>query len=118
MTTTQIDISGYSNEDIDRQFTLKTGNASASTPYDLTDASFIAEVRDNKNSLVLHLDTDSGGITIDDAPNGVFTIHIAQRAIPALPNRSLQYDLLMIAGGETKRLWGGTVRIAQGVTVP
>ena len=120
MTATQIDISGFDNEDIDRQFTLKSGSADSSSPYDLTDVEFEAEIRDQKNTLVLRLTSvgDDGGIVITDAPNGVFQIHIAQGAIAYQQNRSMRYDLLMRANGELRRLWGGNVRISQGVTVP
>lgn len=117
---TSIDISGYDNEDIDRVFTLKSGTAASSTPYDLTDVEFEADIRDSKNALVLRLTSagDDGGIVISDAANGVFTFHIAQGAIPHQANRSMRYDLLMIASGSPRRLWGGSVRIAQGVTQP
>lgn len=119
MTATQIDISGFDNEDIDRQFTLKSGSADSSSPYDLTDVEFEADIRDAKNALVLRLTSgDDGGIQIVDAPNGVFQIHIAQGAIAYQQNRSMRYDLLMRANGELRRLWGGNVRISQGVTVP
>lgn len=120
MTATQIDISAYDNESISRVFTLKSGTADSSTPYDLTDVEFEAEIRDQKNALVLRLTSagDDGGIVKDDAPNGVFSIHVAQGAITYQANRSLRYDLLMLSGGETRRLWGGNVRISQGVTVP
>lgn len=120
MTATQIDISGFDNEDIDRQFTLKSGSADSSTPYDLTDVEFEAEIRDQKNVLVLRLTSadGDGGIVKTDAANGVFTIHIAQGAITYQANRSMKYDLLMISSGDTRRLWGGNVRISQGVTVP
>lgn len=120
MTDTTIDITGYDNEDIDRQFTLKSGNATSSTPYDLSDVEFEAEIRDSKNALVLRLTSagDDGGIVITDPPNGVFTMHIAQGAIPHQVNRSMRYDLLMIANGSPRRLWGGNVRISAGVTQP
>ncbi|MGH6872925.1 MAG: hypothetical protein ACREHE_15605 [Rhizomicrobium sp.] len=120
MTATTIDITGYDNEDIDRVFTLKSGSANSSTPYDLTDVEFEADIRDQKNALVLRLTSagDDGGIVITDAPNGVFQFHIAQGAIAYQANRSLRYDLLMLSGGETRRLWGGNVRVTQGVTVP
>jgi hypothetical protein len=120
MAETQIDLSGYDNEDIDRQFTLKSGTADSATPYDLTSVQFEADIRDNKNALVLRLTSSGGdgGIVITDAANGMFQLHIAQGAIPYQANRSMKYDLLMISSGETRRLWGGTVRISQGVTVP
>jgi hypothetical protein len=114
---TQLNISGYSNEDIDRVYRLRSGTADSSTPLDLSSTSFLMDVKDQKGALVLHLSSNSGGgITITDAPNGEFAIHIAVGSIQPLPNRSLQYDLLMIAGGETKRLWGGSIRIAPGLT--
>jgi hypothetical protein len=120
MTDTTIDITGYDNEDIDRQFTLKSGTAASSTPYDLSDVEFEAEIRDSKNALVLRLTSagDDGGIVITDAANGVFTLHIAQGSIPYQPNRSMRYDLLMISDGSPRRLWGGSVRVSQGVTEP
>jgi hypothetical protein len=120
MAETNIDISGYDNEDIDRQFTLRSGDSSSSTPYDLTGVEFEADIRDNKNLRVLRLTSaeGDGGIVINDAANGVFTVHIAQGAITYQSGRSLRYDLLMRAGSELRRLWGGTVRISQGVTIP
>ena len=120
MAETTIDISGFDNEDIDRQFTLKSGDATSSTPYNLTGAEFEAEIRDQKNLRLLRLTSadGDGGIVINDALNGVFTLHIAQGTLTYQPGRSLRYDLLMRVGGEVRRLWGGTVRISQGVTVP
>jgi hypothetical protein len=119
MAETQIDITGYDNEDIDRQFTLKSGNVDSASPYDLTSVSFEMEIRDTKNLLVLGLTSgDDGGIVKTDAANGVFTIHIAQGSITYQANRSMRYDLLMRVNGELRRLWGGNVRISQGVTVP
>lgn len=120
MAETQIDISGYDNESIDRQFTLKSGNADSSSPYDLTGVEFEMDIRDQKNSLVLRLTSagDDGGIVIVNAAGGVFQIHIAQGAITYQANRSLRYDLLMIANGSIRNLWRGNVRISQGVTQP
>jgi hypothetical protein len=117
---TTIDIAGYDNEDIDRQFTLRSGTEQSSQPIDLTDAEFEADIRDQKNTLVIRLTSNGpdGGIIKTDALNGVFVIHIGQGAIQVIPNRSLRYDLLMLSGGETRRLWGGSVRINAGVTVP
>jgi len=106
MADTQIDITGYDNEDIDRQFTLKSGNASSSNPYDLTGVEFESEIRDQKNTLVLRLTSagDDGGIVINDAPNGIFTMHIAQGAIPYQASRSLRYDLLMVSSGSANQI--------------
>jgi len=114
-----IDIVGYSNEDIDRQFTLRSGTAQSSTPYNLTSVDFEAEIRDQTNALIIRLTSGGdGGIVKTDPTNGVFTIHIAQGAITIQPKQSLKYDLLMNSGGELRRLWGGAVKINPGVTVP
>jgi hypothetical protein len=116
---TTIDITGFDNEDVDRQFTLKTGNATSAVPFDLSDVQLQAQIRNQKNELVLNLSTgDDGGIVITDAPNGVFTIHIAQGALTYDPKQSLKYDLLMFVDGETRRLFGGNVKISAGVTIP
>lgn len=118
--TVTIDITGYDNEDIDRQFVLRSGTAASSTPYDLTDAEFEADIRDQKDNLILHLSSDGGdGGIIKTAPAaGTFTIHIGQGALPIVPKQSLKYDLLMRVGGELRRLWGGAVKISAGVTQP
>lgn len=117
MADTNIDLSFFDNEDASRTFTLKSGTADSSTPYDLTGVTFEADIRDQKNALVLHLSTDTdGGIVITDAAHGVFSINISRGQIAYQANRSLRYDLLMIVGGERRRLWGGTVRVSQGVT--
>jgi hypothetical protein len=113
-----IDITGYSNEDIDRQFTLRAGDAQSSAPFNLTGVTFEAEIRDQTNALVLRMTTENGGIVITDAVNGVFKFHIDQGAVVPGPKQSLKYDLLMASGGEFRRLWGGAVKIAPGVTVP
>jgi hypothetical protein len=117
MADTTIDLNGFDNSDLSRVFSLKSGDANSSTPYDLTSVTFEMDVRDAKGALVLHLDTDSG-IVITDAPGGTFSITIMQGQIEFVQSRSLKYDLLMLSGGATRRLWGGTVRISQGVTVP
>lgn len=119
MATTTIDIAGYDNEDIERQFTLRSGTGQSSEPIDITDVEFEIDIRDQRNALVLHLSTDSdGGITKTDPTNGVFVVHVGQGAIPVQQGRSLRYDILMLSGGEIRRLWGGSVRISAGVTVP
>lgn len=119
MAETNIDLSFYENEDADRSFTLKSGNATSAVAYDLTGVEFFSQIRDQKGALVLALSTgDEGGITITDAPNGKFALHISQGSIPYSANRSLRYDLLMHdANGETRRLFGGSVRVSQGVSV-
>jgi hypothetical protein len=118
--TPSIDLSGYDNEDIDREFTLKVGTADSSVPYDISAVAFEAEIRDQNNALVARLTTNAGdgGIIKTDPTNGGFTIHIARGSIPYQPKLSLQYDLLMKSGTTFRRLWGGTVRISRGVTAP
>jgi hypothetical protein len=120
MATTTIDIAGYDNEDIDRQFELRSGTAQSSEPYDLSNTDLEADIRDQHGALVLRLTSagTDGGIVKDDPENGVFTFHIPQGVIAVVQGRSLKYDLLGITGGEIQRFWGGSVRISKGVTVP
>jgi hypothetical protein len=118
MADTQIDISGFDNEGIVRQYQLKSGDATSSVAYDLSGAAFEAQIRDQKSALVLALTTDNGGIVITDAPNGIFQIRIARGAIMFQANRSLRYDLLLEVGDSFRRLWGGNVRISAGTTQP
>lgn len=117
-----LDIFGFENEQITRQYTLRAGTADNSTPFDLSGSiTFEADIRDQKNALVLHLAStgENPGIVINDPPtSGVIAITIQQGAIPYLATRSLKYDLLMLTDGVPRRLWGGNVRIAQGVTQP
>lgn len=115
-----IDITGFDNEDIDRQFTLRSGDANSSLPYDLTGIDFEADIRDQDNRLVLRLTTDEGdnGIVIDNAAQGIFHLHIEVGAIRVVPKRALKYDLLLRSGETIRRLWGGKFTISTGVTVP
>ena len=120
MATTTIDIAGYDNEDIDRQFELRSGTAQSSTPYDLSNTDLEADIRDQHGNLVLRVTSagTDGGIVKDDPASGLFTFHIPQGAISFVANRSMKYDLLGITNGEVQRFWGGSLRISKGVTVP
>lgn len=115
-----INITGYENEDIDRQFSLRSGDANSSVPFDITNADFESDIRDQSGQLVLRLTSadGDGGILKTDPTNGTFIIHIGQGAIPIQAKQSLKYDLLMRINGELRRLWGGSVRISPGITVP
>jgi hypothetical protein len=113
-----IDLQFYDNEDADKLFVLKSGTADSSAPFDLTNVELESQIKDAKGQLVLTLTSagDDGGIIINDAPNGTFTLHIGRGSIPFQPNRSMRYDLLMHTNGAFRRLWGGAVRVLAGVT--
>lgn len=119
MADTNIDLAFFDNETLERTFTLRSGTADSSEPINLTGVTFEADVRDQRGALVVHLSTDTGGgIVVSDPENGIFVITIPQGTIAYVANRSLRYDLLMLASGTPRRLWGGSVRVSAGTTVP
>lgn len=119
MADTSVDLAFFDNETLERTFTLRSGTADSSVPINLTGVTFEADVRDQRGALVLHLSTDAdGGIVVSDPENGIVVITIPQGTIAFVANRSLRYDLLMLASGTSKRLFGGVIRVSAGVTVP
>lgn len=115
-----INLSGFDNEDIVRQFTLKTGDENSSVAYNLTGLSLEADIRDDDNTLVLRLTSNESDhrITISDPTNGVFVMTIAQGLLAFVRKRVLRYDLLLRSGSDLRRLWGGRVTVNDGITTP
>lgn len=116
---TIINLEGFDNEDNDFAFTLKTGTAEDSDPFDLTDVEFEADVRDTAdNSLVLRLTTFEADNRIQKTEplEGKFLFHIALGEVEFVAKRILKYDLIMHANDTSRRLWGGKLKISKGLT--
>lgn len=86
---------------------------------DLTGATIRMQVRSNKRSTskLLDLSTDTSGITITDAVNGVFQISQTATETAAYSFTSGVYDLeIEFSGGEVRRILYGKFTINEEIT--
>lgn len=84
-------------------------------PYDLTGSTFRMDIKASVNDAgaALSLTTANGGIVSTDLVNGVFTVVIADFALPA---GTYVYDLLRLSGGARETFVFGELIIEKGVT--
>lgn len=105
---TTVTISTQSDADFNRNFTYKT---SGGAPIDITGKTFRMSLRktaaDEEVDLALVM---NDGITISDAPNGVFNITIPQAKLAKLPPNTYVHSLIMTeSGGAQTLIWNGTL---------
>jgi hypothetical protein len=114
-----VNISVYDNEDLRHDFQLLAGTSiDDAVATDVTGWSFAAEIRDEKDALVLRLDSDEDNtmLPITDSVNGKISFRIPRETLP-LTAKLLKYDLLATdSQGFVRRLWGGKFLLKRGVT--
>jgi hypothetical protein len=113
-----ISLTVYNNEDLYRDFQLKEGTtANDAIPTDLTGYQLACELRDDKDVLILRMDSDDATtLIITDAPNGKFGFRI-DRALFAPLSKNLKFDILLTDNtGFTRNLLNGQIKIKTGVT--
>lgn len=95
------------------------GDPEVLIPKDITGAEIRMQGRPKKESAVLYFDLDNllkGGITIEDAPNGVFSVLLTPSQTSEIPKGG-EYDIeIDFFGGDTKRLLQGKIDLSKEVT--
>lgn len=116
MTTVNITV----ENDADFYRTFQYVVASSGNPIDITGYSLEMMLRRHASdaTAVLRLGTDTGEITIIDAPNGMFTVRIVQDTLEHLGLGDFDHSLIMADAsniGKTK-IWSGTLTNTAGPT--
>ncbi len=96
-----------------------TSVTSPATPIDLTGSRLCLQIRDREedHSALVQVSTDDGGIFINDAVNGLFTIVIEEDRSALLPEGEFVADLIRTRpDGYDERLWEGSVTVNDGTT--
>ncbi len=112
-----INLTCYDNEDLYRDFQLKSGTSEDDAVVtDITGNTIASEIRDENDALVLRMDSDDNTtLVIVDAAQGQFGFRIDRDLLPT-DRKKLRYDVLITDSGFTRRLWGGTIKVNIGVT--
>ena len=87
-------------------------------PIDLTGGTMEMMLRRHASdqAAVLRLATDSGDIVLVDAPNGMFTVRIAQEELERLGLGDFDQSNIFTRGGYKVRVWNGTLTNNAGPT--
>src|SRR5437870_278765 len=111
-----VNITTVSDADFVRAFQYKTlDGAGGSIPFDLTGARLRMGIRRHAADYeeLLLLTTENGGILINDAPNGIFTVTIRKETLLDLPVGDYQHSLIRIMAFPDQaflyRLWTGSL---------
>jgi len=113
---------GKYNTEIEKGATFKrtiTYKDGTDTPVDLFGASIRMQIRDNYTSetAAISIDTSSGGISIDEPENGIFTIELTPAETESLDFRQGVYDIeIEYTEGTVERVLEGRVKIKPQVT--
>lgn len=115
----EVDFQTSQNEDLAHQFDLITPEEGGED-VDLVGATLKMAVRpanDDPDDLpALILSTDNGGIIIEDAAAGVFSILALANQMDQLTPGRYQHDLIHIREGRTLRIWRGWLTVTRGIT--
>ncbi len=110
----RVDFNIANNEDLRQDFAVRDG---AGAPIDLDGSNLKMDVEGPGGPRVIQATLANGHITVTDAAQGHFALAIPAATLRTLPEGSYRHDLLLLRGGETKRIWEGTLTINRGVTV-
>jgi hypothetical protein len=82
----------------------------AGVPIDITGALMWMMLRRHAKdeAAVLRLGTDTGEITLVDAPNGKFSVYIAQDELQRLALGDFDQSMIMSIATEKRGIWSGT----------
>ena len=109
----RVDFNIANNEDLRQDFAVSD---SASVPLDLAGSSLKMDIEAPGGSRVIQATLANGHIAVTNAAQGKFRISIPASTLRTLTEGSYRHDLLLVRGGETKRIWEGTITINRGVT--
>ncbi len=115
-TLTIVDFLVYNNEDWSDPFVLGEEDAR----FDLTGGELRMDIRTSADSdqVVLSVSSEDGTIDITDALNGVFQFAVPMTTMVEVNPGTYKHDLLFISPGQAvKRLFGGKIKVADGVTL-
>jgi hypothetical protein len=101
------------NADWEDYFELRDDNG----PVDLTDFSFVMDVRDEEGEIILEAASEDNTFTIVDAASGLFGVKIPASDMEDVPPGLYKCDCLAREGGRTLLLWSGSVLVKEGITV-
>lgn len=111
-----VDITTENDADFIRGFvyqTLLSDGVTPGPPVDLTGNKLRMGIRHRAPDVTeeLLLTTENGGLTITDAVNGKFTLHITQAQLLELPLGDYEHSLIRIvtSSGLQLRIWSGTL---------
>ena len=81
------------------------------SPVDLTGNTMRMGIRHHAADVTeeMLLTTENGGLTITDAVNGKFTVHITQAQLVQLEVGTYEHSLVRLTGGLSLRIWSGTL---------
>jgi hypothetical protein len=105
---TIVNITVENDADFYRVFQYKTISG---VPIDITGSVFLMMLRRHAadEAAVLRLGSDTGEIVTVDAPNGMFSILIAQQRLEKLGTGDFDHSNVMtIEGGMKRSIWTGT----------
>jgi hypothetical protein len=102
-----VNITCENDADFIRGFVYQTVDG---TPIDLTGNTMRMGIRKHAEDTTeqMELTTENGGLQITDAPNGMFTVYIAQEALERLQTGDYDHSLVRSAGSYQLRIWSGT----------
>lgn len=101
------------NEDLRQGFALSDQNGN---PVDLTGATLRMGIDGLDESSLIEASTANGQVVVTDAVQGQFEIAIPASVMATLKVGVYRHDLILNASGQQRRIWSGTLDLAQGVT--
>lgn len=102
------------NEDLDQSFAIcdKSG-----VPVSLADAALKMQVRGLSGTTVIEASIANGRVSVINPAAGTFRLHVPAETMSGIAEGAYHHDLLLSsADGAVKRIWTGTLQLAQGVT--
>jgi hypothetical protein len=113
-----VNITVANDADFNRQFQYVQQSDNA--PIDISGCSMEMMLRANAAdaTVYLRLGTDTGEITINDAPNGLFTVYVSQATLAQLALGTYDQSNIMTLGSDKIRIWSGTFTNNAGPTRP
>jgi hypothetical protein len=110
----RVDLQVAQNEDLRQAFQLADADGRA---VDLAGATLKMDVRRRAdNALAFALTLANGRLVVVDAAAGHFRLDVPVAVIAAQTPGAYLHDLVLVKGGETTRVWHGTLHILKGVT--
>jgi hypothetical protein len=105
------------NEDFRQAFALTDSDGN---PVDLTGGSlkitFDGLANTHRGTAALEASTANGRIVLANAGLGQFEINVPTAVLHTIPPGVYRHDLLLTLSGRVKRVWEGTLTLAEGVT--
>jgi hypothetical protein len=110
-----VNITTYNDADFYRTFIWQT---IALSPIDLTGGAMEMMLRRHAEdaTAVMRLATDTGEIVFTDAPNGEFTVRVAQIELERLGLGDFDQSNIFTRNGSKIRIWSGTFTNNAGAT--